>query len=323
MHHAQRPSLADVLQCYRLLLGRPPEDEAVLHAHVQNAPDIDTLRRAFLLSDEFRDQLHEMGVMIKPVPVDAAPIQVETDCDPATLRHLLDRTGAFWTDIGSNAPHFSVLTEPEFLPDRLPGNLASFDAAGALDLAALLATLRRCGQDPARFRHVVELGCGVGRVTRHLARAFPRVTAIDISASHLAVAQQELAAAGLGGVTLRQATPDDPMPAEHYDLWFTRLVLQHNPPPVMAHLLERALRRLLPGGVAYFQLPTYRLGYAFNLRDYLASPLGREMEMHVLPQDVVFRIVAAEGCRVLELREEPHACVRGPTVMGRFLVGKG
>ena len=64
----------------------------------------------------------------------------------------------------------------------------SFFASGRGDLAALVSALERhgvSGQLP-----VFEYGCGVGRVTAHLARAFPHVTACDISASHLEMAQQ-------------------------------------------------------------------------------------------------------------------------------------
>jgi hypothetical protein len=82
-------------------------------------------------------------------------------------------------------------------------------------------------------------------------------------------------------------------------------VLQHNPPPLIAALLTRLLNKLRPGGVAYFQVPTYRLNYRFLVDEYLrtASPMDG-IEMHVIPQWVLFDILHRCGCRLLECRED-------------------
>src|ERR1051325_2133590 len=42
----------EVVWAYRMLLGREPEDEAAIEAHCHH-PDIDSLRRTFLGSEEF------------------------------------------------------------------------------------------------------------------------------------------------------------------------------------------------------------------------------------------------------------------------------
>jgi hypothetical protein len=91
---------------------------------------------------------------------------------------------------------------------------------------------------------------------------------------------------------------------EDYDVFFTGIVLQHNPPPVMRYLLTTLLRKLRSGGIAYFQLPTYRYGYSFSAEQYLALPLGLEVEMHVFPQRELFDLLWRCGCRVLEIRED-------------------
>jgi hypothetical protein len=96
------------------------------------------------------------------------------------------------------------------------------------------------------------------------------------------------------------------MPEEPWDLWFSRIVLQHNPPPVIAWLLRTAFDHLAPGGVAIFQVPTHCVGYRFDLRSYLAREGDPAMEMHVLPQPAVFALAAEAGLRVLEVREDTH-----------------
>jgi hypothetical protein len=90
-----------------------------------------------------------------------------------------------------------------------------------------------------------------------------------------------------------------------FDLWFSRIVLQHNSPPIIALILQRALALLSPGGVAVFQVPTYARGYGFSLDRYLARLHDDSaIEMHVLPQPVVFAIAEAAGCVAVEVLED-------------------
>jgi SAM-dependent methyltransferase len=90
-----------------------------------------------------------------------------------------------------------------------------------------------------------------------------------------------------------------------FDLWFSRIVLQHNSPPIIALILRRALSLLAPGGVAVFQVPTYAKNYAFMLDRYLGRlDQDGQIEMHVLPQHVVFAIAAEAGCVALEVLED-------------------
>lgn len=54
---------------------------------------------------------------------------------------------------------------------------------------------------------------------------------------------------------------------EAFDLWSSRVVLQHNPPPIVAAILRKMLWRQNPGGLAIFQLPTYRRDYNFKISE--------------------------------------------------------
>jgi len=70
--------------------------------------------------------------------------------------------------------------------------------------------------------------------------------------------------------------------------------------------LEASLTNLRPQGIAYFQIPTYMVGYQFKVSDYLRKPLLSEFEMHPLPQHVLFDIIARCGCQLLEIREDNY-----------------
>ena len=107
---------------------------------------------------------------------------------------------------------------------------------------------------------------------------------------------------------------------EPIDLWFSRIVLQHNPPPVMAAVLRRVLSRLRAGGVAVFQVPTFRPNYRFRVQDYLALPRNEEIEMHVLPLAAVIRLAKEADCAVLEILDDNSA--GGDLTSNVFAIGR-
>jgi 2-polyprenyl-3-methyl-5-hydroxy-6-metoxy-1,4-benzoquinol methylase len=198
-----------------------------------------------------------------------------------------------------------VQARDEFLPAAIEANRGEFTASGVEDAERLLAGLHRHGRVAADFAHVCDFGCGVGRVTIPLAGLFERVTACDVSASHLTVARLDAARAGVRNVVFSLVNSVDFGMVAPFDLWFSTLVLQHNPAPVMVLILRRMFALLAPGGVAVFQVPTYVAGYRFSAAEYLRTPapeLG--LEIHVIPQPVVFALAHAAGCVALELRED-------------------
>ena len=98
-------------------------------------------------------------------------------------------------------------------------------------------------------------------------------------------------------------------------------MLQHNPPPVIASILDKLLGRLRPGGIAFFQVPTFQPGYRFSVADYLAdSESGKRMEMHVLPQPYVFQIGLRNDCEPVEV--SPDSLTGSNFTSNTFLLRK-
>lgn len=308
----------DVLNAYRYILGREPENEAVVAEHVAGTPDLTALRMSFLGSDGAARLMQ--AAPPATLPLAAPPLAVEHATSPETLARVVALTGRYWARIGEEAPHWSVLTDPAFRPDRIAETEARFYETGRGDLDILHGLLRRIGREPGEFRRVAEYGCGVGRLTTHLAAHFPRVEALDISRPHLELAHRWLEGQGQRNVGLHQVTPEDLHPAAGFDLWWCRIVLQHNPPPVMAAVLDRMLRLLEPGGVAVFQLPVHRVGYRFSVADYLRDELGSQMEMHVLPQKVVLDLLWRHRCRLADLREDTWVVAESPDWLSNTFV---
>ena len=125
------------------------------------------------------------------------------------------------------------------------------------------------GDNVGRGR-ALDIGCGLGRFSHHLARHFERVDGVDISDAMIARARDM----GLrDNVRLTRVSGSDlgPFEAECFDFAFSYLVLQHIPEErdVLSYLRE--LRRVLkPTGRAVLQFDTRRESWPARL--YKALP---------------------------------------------------
>ena len=256
------------------------------------------------------------------LPLNAAPIEIETEVDDAGLARLLAHTEQTWTRLGDEEPHWSVISAERFRQDQLDEHRSEFYASGRGDVDLFLAFLARNGVDVGRIVNVLEFGCGIGRVTRYLAERFAHVTGCDISPSHLRQAEAHLHSSGLSNVSWQRIRSlADIDGAADIDAVFSVIVLQHNPPPAAVAILTRLLRRLRSGGVAYFQVPTHSTEYRFKLDDYLAHGLdSQHIEMHYVPQRRIFEIAREAQCNVLEVREDDWVGRRHVELSNTFLL---
>lgn len=297
------PTREDALACHRLFLGREPEGEAELAPFLEGCATLDELRQRFLRTEEFR---RKAPPLLPSLPLAPDPLEIETEATPEQLSAMLARTATYWARIGEEAPHWSVLTQDRFRPETIKQHRAAFFNSAENDRRLVAGMLARHRVDPASIEHCLEFGCGVGRATLVLAGMFAKVTGCDVSPAHLKLARREAEARGIANITWFRSQVERPMPGGRWGLWFSRMVLQHNPPPVMAHLLRIAFRGLAPGGLAIFQVPTHCTGYAFSIARYLGRSAAEapDMEMHALPQPALFALAAQAKLEVLEVRED-------------------
>lgn len=233
--------------------------------------------------------------------ISAPPLDVDTAVGGEARARLFARIEASWNRLGVEAPYWSVFSCDGFKPEAMAMNKDAerdFYLSGIDDLDRILATLRRNRIDPCAIERVCEFGCGLGRVTGHLAQRFGLVFALDISENHLALARSRIGAANIAWVKTRV---DALRPPEPVDLWFSRIVLQHNPPPMIRIILQEAFASLRRGGVAMFQLPTYCNGYSFSVESYLAKPAASPIEMHILPQQEIHALGREAGLNMMEV----------------------
>jgi SAM-dependent methyltransferase len=242
----------------------------------------------------------------------APPLVCDLDVTPAERQALFEHVAANWKMLGETEPYWSVLTEPKYRTDAFAGHQEEFYDPRRAGGAAVAATFARNGEDFSPLQACLELGCGVGRSTATLARLLPQVIAVDVSPNHLAVARERLGGAGIGNVSWHQiGAVDDIEALPRFDLFFSEIVLQHNPPPIIAAMLERLFAKLDPGGYCLFQVPTYQDGYRFNVKEYLAvrrppdrTRVESHIEMHILPQRVVHRLMREAGIALVEVVED-------------------
>jgi ubiquinone/menaquinone biosynthesis C-methylase UbiE len=125
----------------------------------------------------------------------------------------------------------------------------AFEEAGRRDAEDVLGPLIRPTDT------VLDLGCGIGRVTRYVAPLCREVWAIDASKTMLDLARTRLARLPNVRFVLGEGTSLPDVPSERVDLAYSLLTLQHVERE-HAFLLLRELRRVLrPGGLAYVTFP--------------------------------------------------------------------
>jgi cyclopropane fatty-acyl-phospholipid synthase-like methyltransferase len=310
---------------YEILLRRAPESTDVVRRWCDSGMSITQIADAFLHSDEFKPHLVRLGLADYRIDDRSSHkrMAVQVSLDDPRFRQVLNHVKSEWEKVGLEDPHWSVLSADRFRSTKFVNHESEFFESGRDDVSKMMLAVDRSGRELANDANVLELGCGVGRVTRWLAQRFGTVRSYDISGPHLALAKDHLTRCAVDNVTLLGLTDISQLASESsIDLFFSILVLQHNPPPIANALLLSALNSLAYGGLAYFQIPTYMPGYSFDAGEYIdgqASSGG--IEMHLLPQTNVFEIIEQTGCRTLEVREDDYT---GNTyfISNTFLVEK-
>jgi len=305
------PTRNDVILAYQLILRREPEDEGVVQYALKHYKSVQQLSEAFQNSPEFAGKMAPLVIESRfPLDHDPGGGTIEVHCDRESMSRLLSHVEQTWNQLGKEDPYWSVLSSDHFRGERFEANEELFWSTGQGEVQRLLRWLSRNRLATPRHGVCLEFGCGTGRITDWLSKEFDSVLGCDISAAHLALAQRRFANNNVKHVRflcVDQLGELDSLP--EFDLLFSVLVLQHNPPPVMAYILDKLLRRLRSGGIAYFQLPTYGRGYSFIVNDYVqrATQAEKEMEMHVLPQSYVFEIARRNGCEPVEVNPDNMA----------------
>jgi SAM-dependent methyltransferase len=303
---ADRPATpSDVASCYNIFLRRPPESDEVIGDHLKDNPQLWPLIQRFLSSPESLRQQEQSAAERISRHQDCRDVEVAIGTDEAAV--LTQHIENIWSQYGRNEAYFSVLTNPQYLKSQITGEaIEDFYGTGRETVGHFHDVCERNLVTPPASSAVLELGCGVGRLGEAFRQAYATYVGVDISAGHLEIAKERFRHRSLSGVELR-SLQNFLESKITFDIFYSIIVLQHNPPPMIYKLLDACLEKLAPGGYAYFQVPCFLYNYRFSVEDYIAGQ-GRkeEMEMHALPQHDVFSLLAKHNLVPIEVTPDPH-----------------
>ena len=312
-----------VTSLYRAILSREP-DQPGLITHVNSLKEgkpPETVAREFIHSAEFHSQTTDFT---QHYPLDqTGPMPVDLDLTAEQERALWAHVARAWSNLGASEPYWSVLVDPRWKASEMTASdiLNAFYATGRAEMQRLDAWFARNQVLAPSTGTCAEYGCGVGRCTIWLAKRYARVLAFDISEPHLRLAKARAGAEGLRNIEFVHVQSEaDLNRLREIDLFYSLIVLQHNPPPLILSILRSVFGGLKPHGLAFFQLPTYGVGYSFNLREYLNNMADRGMEMHFVPQRAVFDLGSVQGVQTLEVSPDGSIGNFGQWISSTFLM---
>lgn len=174
--------------------------------------------------------------------------QRRTDAPPLRSHPLALQMREFWDERATENAFFFVDDRVDY---RHP-DLERFWQAGERDLDNLLNLL---GVALAPSERVLEIGCGVGRLTRALARRSSSVLAVDVSARMLELARRHNPELGNVEWILGDGCTLGAIPSAAVGACISHVVFQHVPDPAITLGYIREMGRVLcPGGWAAFQI---------------------------------------------------------------------
>lgn len=153
------------------------------------------------------------------------------------------------------------------------------------------------GRDPKTLR-LLEIGCGIGRMTRHLAAIFGEVVATDVSGEMIARCRQ--AQAALANVTCVETSGHDfrAWTDGSFDVIFSAYVYQHVPSAqVIRANLRDAFRVLRPGGTMHFFTNGVELPGEAEAGDTWAGAPFPERDVRALTAEIGATLVWVRGAR--------------------------
>jgi SAM-dependent methyltransferase len=185
----------------------------------------------------------------------------------------LDSIRDFWNAKAHEDPYWFVSTYGKYGEGR---DLESFWTSGSHIWTELK---RATGYVPQLSHRVVEIGCGVGRLTRAIAPEVGHVDALDVSEEMLAIAKT----ASLANVTffVGDGVSLQPLPDNWADLVLAYCVFQHLPSVyTLTRYLTEMVRVAKPDGMIAFTLTprtwTVLLLPILRLRAYLRERLSND-----------------------------------------------
>jgi SAM-dependent methyltransferase len=174
-----------------------------------------------------------------------------------------------------------------------------FDDTGRQQVEALILgdlQLLTAGQNPRSLR-LLEIGCGIGRMTRYLASIFGEVHAVDVSGEMVRQAQTRLADLHNVSIYETDGLGFEALSDNYFDLAFSAYVFQHVPSAavIRANIVD-TMRVLRPGGIFKFQTNGVTRNALDDLeKDTWTGASFQESEIRRLARELDARLLGVSG----------------------------
>lgn len=170
------------------------------------------------------------------------------------MKHIMKEQ---WDEMARENAFYSVLSLNDF-EDPNTVDISKFWEIGRKDVDRLMKVLQRVSSlETTSELSMVEIGCGLGRMTHYFAELFSKVYALDVSPEMLSQAKsywrhlQNVEWIHGNGEDLHQIASGT------IDFVFSFLVLQHIPDPrIVINYIRESERVMKKGGIALLQFRT-------------------------------------------------------------------
>jgi ubiquinone/menaquinone biosynthesis C-methylase UbiE len=211
---------------------------------------------------------------------------------------VLEKHKQDWEDLGKVDPLWAIYTDSTRRYGKW--DLDEFFRTGEEDVAGVLETAAKLDH-PAGREAALDFGCGIGRLTRALAKHFQQCVGVDISATMIQQASK-----------LNQAFPncrfivnnEDHLQAfaDHsFDMIYTKWVLQHLPNKShIRNYVAEFVRMLKINGLLVFQV---RTGLSFKARLQVGRRLYNVLRVGGFTESFLYRRLHINPIRMTSISE--------------------
>src|SRR5512133_1550703 len=174
-----------------------------------------------------------------------------------------------WQVLGREDPLWAVVS----LEEKRGGkwDIPEFLQSGERDVKQYHQLLMARAGAPEVFQHVLDFGCGGGRLVLAWSRRANKVTGVDISESMIAYGRKLCQSVSNVELVVNQRDDLSCFPQAQFDLVGSHICLQHMPFALAARYIAEFGRICRPNGWVAFQLPSR------FLKSNLASRLRKQV----------------------------------------------
>jgi len=274
---------------YRLILGRKAESFSALVT--SDTGSIESLGLKFLGSYESR--IRNRAIL--------TPKILEQDLKKSTNSEFdehLQQVIHQWNSLGEMDPYWGILSSENFRGVIDSETKDYFFQTGQESIDRLLEVCAVNGIHLDSNSKVLELGCGLGRLTQTLSALYQSVTAIDISKSNLVIARINLADRDNIEYISMTGINDIEKLSSDYNLIVSLITFQHNPPEVQLLLFEKLLEKLSArNGVGYFQFVTHITERGLENSRFFGNG---SFDTFALPMAAILKTIHLKGFKLFE-----------------------